>query len=427
MTSTGPLSERSPNAKIDSLSESLPVSQTRKRLFVPDQENALKDSSSSPVLKAQGSTHDVLVLLATPHRRSIIKAVRPDTTARDGIMRISNPTIPSSGTHHQPMRCQEPHAYDDEEEDPNEKRVRDIVTAVQNGVPGASPRPTPKRRKLDSGSRESSDIILDDSHNYFSIVVRPAEISAETARHQMEKLQESANVAKKQLDMVALMTEFFTKEQEDQDMSLVTVVQEQVDEIARINAERDAEIEQALAWFNPLIARKQEEAVKAGKKADEFEEKQDSAQTTFAGAARHLDVASTKYTTAERFKKIVQVVYMAIDGQNAEAVAQALEMRIGGEMHMLLHGKTPEDLRLYFTINTPLDIANATYKCLERKVADVLTKLGHEMGEAIHSITNVQKGEKGKQRCKHLKEILFRIFFPGMEHPELNEMGKLMD
>ena len=145
-----------------------------------------------------------------------------------------------------------------------------------------------------------------------------------------------------------------------------------MDEIARINAEKDAKIEQALDWFNPLIARKQEEAVKAGKKADEFEEKQDSAQTTFAGAARQLDVASTKYTTAERFKKVVQVVYMAIDGQNAEAVAQALEMKIGGETHMLLHwkmhGKTPEDLRLYFTINTPLlDIANATIQMLREK------------------------------------------------------------
>ena len=117
---------------------------------------------------------------------------------------------------------------------------------------------------------------------------------------------------------------------------------------------------------------------------------------------------------------------MAIDGQNAETVAQALEMRIGGETHMLLHGKTPEDLRLYFTINTPLDIANATYKCLEKKVANVLTKFGHEMGGDIHSITNVQKGEKGKQRSKELKEILFRIFFPGMEHPELNEKGRLM-
>ena len=122
---TGPLSERSPNAKIDSLSESLPVSQTRKRLFVPDQENALKDSSSSPVLKAQGT--DDVVLLATPHRR-IIKAVRPDTTARDGNMTISNPTIPPSGTRYQPKSSQEPHAYDkdnsissDEEENPNEK------------------------------------------------------------------------------------------------------------------------------------------------------------------------------------------------------------------------------------------------------------------------------------------------------------------
>jgi hypothetical protein len=112
------------------------------------------------------------------------------------------------------------------------------VTAVQNGVPGASPRPTPKRRKLDLVSRESSNIILDDSHNYFSIVVRPAEISAETARHQMEKLQESANSAQKQLDGVTLMTEFVAKEQEEREMSLVTLVQEQVDEIARINAER---------------------------------------------------------------------------------------------------------------------------------------------------------------------------------------------
>jgi len=230
------------------------------------------------------------------------------------------------------MGSQEPPAYaeddsisSDEEEDPNEKRVRDIVTAVQNGVPGASLRPTPKRRKLDSGSRESSDIILNDSHNYFSIVVRPAEISAETARHQMEKLLESANVAQKELDTVALMTEFFAKEQEDQNMSLVAVVQEQVDEIARINAERDAEIKQALARYNPLIARKQEEAVKAGKKADEFEEKLDSAQTTFEGAIRQLDVASTKYSTAERFKKIVQVAYMAIDGKNADAVAQGDE------------------------------------------------------------------------------------------------------
>jgi len=94
---------------------------------------------------------------------------------------------------------------------------------------------------------------------------------------------------------------------------------------------------------------------------------------------------------------------------------------------VLLQGKTPKDLRLYFTINNPLDIANATYKCLERKVANVLSKLGHEMGGAIHSITNVQKGEKGKQRCKYLKDILFRIFFPGIEHPELNENGKLMD
>jgi len=49
------------------------------------------------------------------------------------------------------------------------------------------------------------------------------------------------------------VTEFFAKEQEDQDMSLVTVVQEQVDEIARINAERDAEIEQALARYNPQL------------------------------------------------------------------------------------------------------------------------------------------------------------------------------
>jgi len=428
MTYTGPLSERSPNAKIDSLSESLPASQTRKRrLFVPDEENALKDSSSSPVLKAQG-THDVVPLLATPHRR-IIKAVRPDTTARDGNMTISNPTIPSSGTHHQQMSSQEPHAYDEdnsissdeEQEDPNEKRVRDIMTAVQNGVP------TPKRRKLDSVSRESTEMILDDSRNYFSNVVRPAEIKAETARHQMEKLQESANVAKSQIDKVAVMTVVFAKEQEDQDMILVTELQEQLDEIARIDAKRDVEIEQALAWFNPRIAKKQEEAVKAGKKVDEYEEKQDSAQISFAGAARQLDDASTKYTKAERFKKIVQVVYMTIDGQNAEAVAQKLEMSIGGEMHMLLHGKTSEDLRLYFTINTPLDIANATYKYLERKVADVLTKLGHEMSEAIHSITNVQKGEKGKQRCKHLKEILFRIFFPGMEHPELNGRGKLVD
>jgi len=142
MTSTGPLSERNLNDKIDYLSLNPPVSKTHKRLFLSDHENALKDSSSSPVLKAQGTTHDV----ATLHR-CIIKAVRPDTPACDGNMTISNPTIPSSGTHHQPMGSQEPPAYDeddsissDEEKDPNEKRVRGIVTAVQNGVPGASPR-----------------------------------------------------------------------------------------------------------------------------------------------------------------------------------------------------------------------------------------------------------------------------------------------
>jgi len=91
--------------------------------------------------------------------------------------------------------------------------------------------------------------------------------------------------------------------------------------------------------LNPLIASKQEEAVNAGKKADEYEEKQDSAQSTFLGAVCHLDVASTKYTTAERFKKIVQDVYMAIDGQNAEALAQALEMRIGGRRICYCMGK----------------------------------------------------------------------------------------
>jgi len=49
------------------------------------------------------------------------------------------------------------------------------------------------------------------------------------------------------------------------------------------------------------------------------------------------------------------------------------------------------------------------------------------MGEDTHSITNARKGEKGnKQKSKQLKEILFRIFFPGMEHPELNEKGRLM-
>ena len=61
-------------------------------------------------------------------------------------------------------------------------------------------------------------------------------------------------------------------------------------------------------------------------------------------------------------------------------------------------------------------------------MADVLTKFGHEMGEDTHSITNARKGEKGnKQKSKQLKEILFRIFFPGMEHPEFNERGRLMD
>jgi hypothetical protein len=118
-----------------------------------------------------------------------------------------------------------------------------------------------------------------------------------------------------------------------------------------------------LVLYNPLIASEetyQEEAIKAVERKLMISRRSWIAlrpHTTFAGAARQLDVASTKYSILQQnaSKRLCRLStwHMAIDGNNAEAVAQALEiMRSGVEMHMLLQGGTPEDLRIYFTNNT---------------------------------------------------------------------------
>jgi len=161
-----------------------------------------------------------------------------------------------------------------------------------------------------------------------------------------------------------------------------------LDEIARINAERDAEIEQALAWYcttHLLRARKEEEAIKAGKKADDFEEKLDSAHTTYHIRRSRPSVGwciyKVQYTPGERFKKIVQVVDMAIDGINAEAVAQALEiMRSGVEMHMLLQGGNARRSTPLFYYQYSIRHSKCRMQVLREKLADVLTTLIHEMG-----------------------------------------------
>jgi hypothetical protein len=61
---------------------------------------------------------------------------------------------------------------------------------------------------------------------------------------------------------------------------------------------------------------------------------------------------------------------------------------------------------------------------LVQTIARPLISGGHEMGEGIREIIHVRV--RGSCKTKHLKQMLFEIFFRGQEHPELSDRGKLV-
>jgi len=70
------------------------------------------------------------------------------------------------------------------------------------------------------------------------------------------------------------------------------------------------------------------------------------------------------------------------------------------------------------------DIVKTDYKILVQTIARPLISGGHEKGEGIREIINARK--EGSCRTKHLKQMLFEIFFSGQEHPDLNGRGRLV-
>jgi len=85
---------------------------------------------------------------------------------------------------------------------------------------------------------------------------------------------------------------------------------------------------------------------------------------------------------------------------------------------------TLEDLRSDFNLKNQAVIAQANYRILKDRVCKPLREGGHKMCEDLHNIVNQQPGKTGQKRSKNLKEMLFEIFFPGEDHPELDNSGR---
>ena len=98
--------------------------------------------------------------------------------------------------------------------------------------------------------------------------------------------------------------------------------------------------------------------------------------------------------------------------------------KLGIEPEAIFRGASTPDLRSVFGVDTLQDIVNTDYKILVKTIARPLISGGHEKGKGIHEIINARKG--GSCRTKHLKQMLFEIFSPGQEHPELNDRGRLV-
>jgi len=98
--------------------------------------------------------------------------------------------------------------------------------------------------------------------------------------------------------------------------------------------------------------------------------------------------------------------------------------QLGIEPEAIFRVVRTHDLRSVFGVDTLQGIVKTDYRILVQTIARPLISGGHEKGEGIREIINARKG--GSCRTKHLKQMLFEIFFPGREHPELSDRGRLV-
>jgi len=92
----------------------------------------------------------------------------------------------------------------------------------------------------------------------------------------------------------------------------------------------------------------------------------------------------------------------------------------------VLQNLTSSELCSVFDLKAPRDILGIGYKQVNKHFAFPLIRGGHKKADALYPYAQQVTGDGIKQRSKVLKEMLFGIFYPDDECPELNDAGKLV-
>jgi len=290
-----------------------------------------------------------------------------------------------------------------------QKRARDITEAAQNGTPLKKSKPNSQ-----ASDEVSSSAILVNDEIYFSNLVRPAQIAATHARETHLEMQVSANKANEELKTLETLQEWHDKEAKKTEQALISLVHDK-------NAEIDA-IEEK---YEPLIKSTEEEFAKAAAKTDEFMKRATTKQEEFERLVDLVQKTNETYALARRAK--IRREFIARVGQGITVAIVAKELEVDArELRAIFDEKitTLEDLRSDFNLKNQEVIAQANYTKLKDRVCKPLKKGGHKMGDDLHNIVNQQQGKTNQKRSKNLKEMLFEIFFPGENHPELDDSGR---
>ena len=178
------------------------------------------------------------------------------------------------------------------------------------------------------------------------------------------------------------------------------------------------------AHYEPHIAEQEHVVAQAAEAAQKCTDRVSKKQFEFKECLGQVDHASAEYEQKKFIANRLQFVAMVgTKGMDVDLVAQQLGIDPAAIFREGVR-TAPDVLRSVFGVDTLQDIVKTDYKILVHTIARPLSSGGHEKGKGIREIINARKG--GSCRTKHLKQMLFEIFSPGQEHPELNDRGRLV-
>jgi len=290
-------------------------------------------------------------------------------------------------------------------ETPNAKRVREIVEEELDGTPST------KKLRFGASSKQNEQqnniVGIDQStilhaSSYYNLRVRCDEEATKHARERYDTMNNAALREQGTLDFIHGRVEKREQEQAHAEAALRRDVREMKEEVQAV-----------LNKHNGKIKRRKEDLERAQENVQEIKTEEAIKEKEICSLEAGAAEAYTEFQERSKTLLVMQHVHQWVH-------------RDSKVRNNVLQNLTSSELCSVFDLKAPRDILGIGYKQVNKHFAFPLIRGGHKKADALYPYAQQVTGDGIKQRSKVLKEMLFGIFYPDDECPELNDAGKMV-